>query len=315
MITVTRAPAYLVVQDRGRDGYRGQGVPPGGALDRLSLDAGNALLGNQQSAAALEWSLTGGALRFEDHTALVLTGAESVATLRGTTLQRNQVTRAKRGDVLDIQRLLRGRFLYVCVAGGIDVPMVLGGRGTYLPGKFGGFSGRRIATGDLLPVGNALGPANAAELPLELDVLSRAPRFRLLSGPQAKAVSARDWKSLLDADLSVSDRSDRVGYRLNAPPLQRTRIADMQSEPTCVGAVQLPPSGEPIALMADGPTVGGYPKIGIVASTDIPRLAQCTPGERIRLMRTELDEVIVDLTATDQRLGELCQLTGARWGA
>jgi biotin-dependent carboxylase-like uncharacterized protein len=315
MITVTRAAAYLVLQDRGRDGYRAQGVPPGGALDRLSLDAGNALLGNERSAAALEWSLTGGSLRFDHDTAFVLTGAESVATLRDTAIQRNRVTYAERGDVLDVQRLVRGRFLYVCVAGGIDVPIVLGGRGTYLPGKFGGFSGRRIATGDLLPVGDALKPPNPAELPLELDVLARAPRFRLLVGPQAKAVSAKGWKTLLDAELSVSERSDRVGYRLNASPLQRTRAGDMRSEPTCVGALQLPPSGEPIALMADGPTVGGYPKIGIVASTDIPRLAQCTPGERIRLMRTELDEVLHDLTATEQHLAKLCKLTGTRWDA
>jgi biotin-dependent carboxylase-like uncharacterized protein len=313
MIAVSRAPVYLVVQDRGRDGYRAQGVPPGGALDRLSLDAGNALLGNQRSAAALEWSLTGGALRFEDDTAFVLTGAEAVATLRETAVQRNRVSYAKRGDVLDVQRLLRGRFLYVCVAGGIDVPMVLGGRGTYLPGKFGGFSGRRIKAGDLLPIGDPFEPANAAELPLDLDVLARPPRFRLIVGPQAKAVSAKGWKTLLEAELSVSDRSDRVGYRVIAPPFQRTRIGDMRSEPTCVGALQLPPSGEPIAIMADGPTVGGYPKIGIVASTDVPRLAQCAPGEKIRLMRTELDEVITDLAATEQRLTQLCQLTGARW--
>jgi biotin-dependent carboxylase-like uncharacterized protein len=315
MIAVTRAPAYLVVQDRGRDGYRAQGVPPGGALDRLSLDAGNALLGNRRSAAALEWSLTGGSLRFEADIAFVLTGAEAVATFHGIAVQRNRTSYAKRGDVLEVQRLVRGRFLYVCVAGGIDVPKVLGGRGTYLPGKFGGFSGKRIATGDLLPIGDARVSANAAELPLELDVLARPPRFRLLIGPQAKAVSAKDWKTLLDAELSVSDRSDRVGYRLNAPPFQRARIGDMQSEPTCVGALQLPPSGEPIAIMADGPTVGGYPKIGIVASTDVPRLAQCIPGEKIRLMRAELDEVLTDLTATEQRLAQLCQLTGARWDA
>jgi antagonist of KipI len=166
-----------------------------------------------------------------------------------------------------------------------------------------------------LPVGDALEPANAAELPLELDVLARAPRFHLLIGPQAKAVSARGWKTLLTAELSVSERSDRVGYRLNAPPFQRTRIGDMQSEPTCVGALQLPPSGEAIAIMADGPTVGGYPKIGIVASTDVPRLAQCAPGEKIRLVQTELDEVVTDLTTTEERLTQLCQLTGARWDA
>lgn len=315
MITVTRAAAYLVVQDHGRDGYRAQGVPPGGALDRLSLDAGNALLGNQRSAAALEWSLSGGSLRFEKHTAFVLTGAESAATLSGSAVQRNQITYASRGDVLDIERLLRGRFLYVCVAGGIDVPVVLGGRGTYLPGKFGGFSGRRLATGDVLPIGAALEPRSAAGLPVELDVLGRAPHFRVLQGPQAKALSSTGWSALLDADVSVSDRSDRIGYRLTAPPLQHARVGDMQSEPTCVGALQLPPGGELVALMADGPTVGGYPKIGIVASGDIPRLAQCTPGERIRLMSAELDEVLGDLTATEERFTELCQLTGARWDA
>jgi biotin-dependent carboxylase-like uncharacterized protein len=315
MITVARAPAYLVVQDRGRDGYRAQGVPPGGALDRLSLDAGNALLGNQRSAAALEWSLTGGSLRFEDDTAFVLTGAECVGTLRASAVRRNDVVFAKRGDVLDIQRLLRGRFLYVGIAGGIDVPTVLGGRGTYLPGKFGGFSGRRIATGDVLATGNARGSATAGQLPLELDVLARPPRFRLLPGPQAKAVTARDWETIFNSELTVSDRSDRVGYRLNAPPLQRTPVGDIQSEPTCVGAIQLPPSGEPIVLMADGPTVGGYPKIGVIASVDVPRLAQCAPGEAIRLARTELDEAVAELSATDQRLFELCELTGVRWDA
>lgn len=315
MITVMRAPAYLVVQDRGREGCRAQGVPPGGALDCLSLDAGNALLGNQRSAAALEWSLTGGSLRFEARVAFVLTGAESDATMRGARVARNRVTQAESGDVLDVQELLRGRFLYVCVAGGIDVPKVLGGRGTYLPGKFGGFRGRRLATGDVLPIGSVLAPTYAGELPVRLDVLAMAPPFRLLVGPQARALSAGGWKTLLDADLSVSDRSDRVGYRLNAPPLEQPRASRMESEPTCIGALQVPPGGEPIALMADGPTVGGYPKIGVVASTDIPRLAQCIPGERIRLVKTTLDEVLSDLTATEQRFAELCQLTGARWDA
>lgn len=315
MITVTHAPAYLVVQDGGRDGYRAQGVPPGGALDRLSLDAGNTLVGNKRSAAALEWSLTGGSLRFEDRTTFVLTGAESVATLRGMAVQRNQITSADRDDVLEVERLLHGRLLYLCLAGGIDVPVVLGGKGTYLPGKFGGFCGRRLATGDVLPVGGALGPTHAAELPPELDVLARAPHFRLLRGPQAEALSRRDWSTFLDAELTVSDGSDRVGYRFSAPPFEPAQLGDMQSEPTCVGAVQLPPGGEPIVLMTDGPTLGGYPKIGVVASTDVPRLAQCTPGERIRFMEAGWEDILADLLATQQRFTELCQLTGARWDA
>jgi biotin-dependent carboxylase-like uncharacterized protein len=289
VIEVLRAPAFAAIQDGGRDGGRAAGIPPGGALDALSLRGGNALLGNPPGAAAIEWALTGGALRFHTEVFLVLTGARVDASLDGTPVSTGQVLAARAGSELTIERIVSARVVYVCVAGGLDVPVVLGGRGTYLPAGFGGLEGRLLRAGDRLRTGPFIRkPRVGAWLPPEADIgeslaPDRTRSIACLLGPDTEALSAEGWVMLLDTELTVDARSDRIGYRLTGLGAIAGAPADRKSQPTCVGAVQLTPDGTLIVLMPDGPTVGGYPKIAVVATADLPRLAQLQAGERVSL--------------------------------
>lgn len=308
MIEILRAPAYATVQDGGRDRFRSSGVPRGGAMDMLSLFSGNALVGNDLRAAAIEWALTGGSLRFQQEATFALTGAAIDARLGDVPAPPGRTLRAASGDVLTIDAITAGRFLYVCLRGGVNVPQVLGGRGTYLPGSFGGLEGRRLAAGDTLALGREPeAPLVERVLPHELSSLAGSGPIGIMRGPQANALSSSDWAALATAELVVSRQSDRTGYRLTGLERVRAGAAIGRSEPSCTGAVQLTPGGELIVLMADGPTVGGYPKIGVVAAGHLPRLAQTAAGAKVRFHVIEAPEAVA-LLAT-QRSG-LKKLSG-----
>lgn len=296
MITVLRAPAYATIQDSGRHGFRRDGVPPGGAMDRFALEAGNTAVGNVPGAAAIECALTGGALRFDQPARFALTGAEVEARMNARRLEQRHVQEARAGDVLTIEHIVRRRFFYVCFAGGVDVPVVLGSRSTFLPGGFGGLEGRRLRAGDVIALGAAdqrsatesrpstsgKGAGAALQATPQRESVSWGSPITLLPGPHADEIDAHAWSTLLGGEYAVSSISDRLGYRLEGPRIATTRAADRLSEPACPGVVQVTPRGDLIVLMVDGPTVGGYPMIAVVASREISRLAQCSPGENIR---------------------------------
>ncbi|MFN2635744.1 MAG: biotin-dependent carboxyltransferase family protein [Gemmatimonadaceae bacterium] len=283
MISVTQAPPYLTVQDDGRPHSRHVGVPRGGAMDTFALRAGNALVGNAIRAAALEWALGGGSLRFETGCAFALSGATANAKLAGRTVEPWTATEAVSGDVLEVGAIAPGRFLYVAVAGGIDVPVLLGSRATYLPGKFGGHEGRSLRKGDRLVCLQEISGGRTKKLRLPPDLL---PRYRvgvvhIIRGPQADLFDREAWDTLLGAEYRISASSDRTGYRLDGHPVPNTGRS-LPSEPGCAGAIQIPGDGNPIVLMADAPTIGGYPKIAVVSEADLPIIAQCAPGDSIR---------------------------------
>ncbi|CAN5170413.1 biotin-dependent carboxyltransferase family protein [soil metagenome] len=302
MIEVVRAPAYATVQDAGREGFRSSGVPRGGAMDLLSLFAGNLLLGNAPGAAAIECALTGGSVRFRDDAGIILTGARADARLGGSPAPHGRVLQARAGDVLTVDSITAGRFLYLCIRGGLEVPVVLGGRGTYLPAAFGGFEGRRLASGDVLRPGPIISAEpTAREVPHELRTIEMSDPLGLVRGPQADALPQKQWHALIAEGIVVSPHSDRTGYRLAGLAAAHVSTVSGRSEPSCSGAVQLTPAGELIVLMADGPTVGGYPKIGIVAAAHLPRLAQAAVGERLRFRIIDPTEAVSLLAA--QRSG------------
>lgn len=306
MIEVLRAPAYATVQDAGRDGFRSSGVPRGGAMDLVSLFAGNVLVGNDPRSAAIEWALTGGTVRFRQDTTFSLTGARTEARLNDSLVPGGRVLRARSGDALTIDGITAGRFLYLCLRGGVDVPMVLGGKGSYLPGSFGGLHGRRLAVGDVIAVGPATDRAPIeGRLPRDLSVVGSDEPIALMRGPQAAALPKADWDALAELDLVVSPHSDRTGYRLSGLNRGTRDSVSGRSEPSCTGAVQLTPAGELIVLMADGPTVGGYPKIGVVAAGHLPRLAQTAAGGRVRFRIVEPREATALLEAQRSALLEL----------
>ena len=283
MITVTRAPPYLTVQDCGRRHSRASGVPQGGAIDSFALRAANALAGNQLDAAGLEWALGAGSLRFEQDAVFALAGAKAQAMLSGRSVAPCTTLYARSGEELTIEQISSGRFLYLAVSGGIDVPIILTSRSTYLPGRFGGYLGRTLKRGDSLALGPPSTHAPAEGFHCAADLLPRYETgiVHVTRGTHSDLFDETVWRTLTEGEYRVSPASDRTGYKLQGPPLGNP-VGTLPSEAGCPGAIQVPGDGFPIALMADAPTVGGYPKIAVVAEADLPIIAQRSPGETIR---------------------------------
>ncbi len=262
---------------------RNAGVPQGGAIDSFALSAANALAGNESGAAALEWALGGGAIEFERDAVFALGGATARATVAGKAVAPFTTTHARAGEELVIDGISSGRFLYLAVGGGIEVPQILGSRSTYLPGRFGGYQGRILKRGDSIPLGPppAKGPADGFHCAAELVPNYGAGVVHITRGTHAALFDEGAWRTLVESEYKVSAASDRTGYKLEGAALANS-AGTLPSEAGCPGAIQVPGDGFPIALMADAPTVGGYPKIGVIAEADLPIIAQRSPGETIR---------------------------------
>ncbi|MDZ4673120.1 MAG: biotin-dependent carboxyltransferase family protein [Gemmatimonadota bacterium] len=292
MITISRAPAWLVVQDLGWQGHRAVGMPVGGAMDRHALAAANLLAGNRPEAAGLEWALGGGTIRFEEPTAFALGGASVEATLGGRPVAMYTAYRADARDELVVNRQQAGVFTYVAVQGGVHVEPVLGSRSTYVMGGFGGLHGRRMRAEDFLPLGTPQGapPPEGFMAPPELVSSAEGRPIRTTPGPQAGRFPIAETDRFFSEEWLVAAASDRMGYRLKGPPIASEAGGTLASEPACPGAVQVPAEGGPIVLMADGPTVGGYPKLAIVCGADLGRLAQCQPGRSVQFCSVSIGE-------------------------
>jgi len=307
MITILRAPPFATVQDLGRAGHLDAAVPRAGALDPFALALANVLVGNPPGAAAVEWGLAGGEVRFERDATVALSGATARATVAGRPVGPEHASRAAAGEVLAVERIEDGAWLYVAVSGGIDVPLVLGSRATYLPGRFGGFEGRLLRSGDRLPLGSPA--ARAARRGAPSDLLASAPRtpIGLLPGPDIGLLPDAAWRWLVETEFRVSRAVSRMGYRLEGPAPALPLSGDLPSAPACIGTIQLPPGGEPIVLMPDGPTVGGYPRMAVVATADLGRLAQRRPGEVVRFEPVELAEARARLRRRWQALDAVAE--------
>lgn len=293
MIEVLTAPPFITVQDLGRQGLRAKGVPLSGAMDPEGLAWANLLVGNPTGAAGLEWALGTGRIRIPAGRAFAAAGA----TLTWNGMPMLPLTAAVSGPEETVELgLPRRRFACLAVAGGVAVEPVLGSRSTYLVAGFGGHEGRRLRRGDFLPLGPSrfLPPLDPWGLPDDSGPESR-DSIRVVPGPQSELFDQDSWDGLLGEAYTISAASDRMGYRLEGPPLHHRGSASLPSEPVCAGAVQVPEGGAPIVLMPDGPTVGGYPKLAVVISTDLGALAQCPPGSRPRFELVTFDEAAAAL--------------------
>ena len=273
MIVVQRAPAYATIQDEGRRSFFSSGVPRAGAMDLTTLRTLDAVVGNRPGSAAIEWALTGGVVTFGARTVFAIGGAEARVMLNETAVASLQAYRASPEDTLTIDAPSAGRFLYLCLAGGLDLPKVMGSRSTYLPGGFGGLEGRRLKSGDALNLGprSPKQPHVADALPLSLR--------RDTSGGKVRFIPADASIRSVQGEWQLSPFSDRTGYRLTGRT--SSEGASITSTGVCPGTIQLPPGGEPIVLMSDAPTVGGYRVAGAVVTADLGKFAQLTPGETV----------------------------------
>lgn len=298
-LRVLRPGLFTTVQDLGRTGHQRQGVPVSGAMDDIALRVANLLVGNAPGAAALELTLVGPTLAFERGALVALGGADLGARVDGLALPPWRPAWVPAGGELAFGPARSGCRACLAVAGGINVPPVMGSRSTFVRGGFGGHEGRALRRGDRISLGTvtplaeriAAGfvrdPARAACAGWAAGRALRppygpAPVVRVVPGRHAGALTERSAARFAGDAFVVSPQSDRMGYRLDGPTLELTRPLELLSEAVSFGTVQLPPAGSPIVLMADRQTTGGYPRIGEVATVDLPLLAQLRPGDSLR---------------------------------
>lgn len=278
------------VQDLGRSGFRRFGVSSAGALDPLSAARANAAVGNAPDRAVLECTVTGPTLRFLRPVRFAVAGADLGAVLERADLGEWPVppavaVLARAGNVLRFSGRATGCRAYVAFAGGLDVPVLMRSRSTDLTASFGGHQGRALRAGDRLPIGSSGAEARAAADAGWSDD-GDAVTARVVVGPQVDHFAPGTVERFLAADWAVAGTSDRAACRLSGPPLEHAGPAEISSEGMVPGSIQVPPDGQPIVMLADGPTTGGYPKIATVVSADLPLLAQLLPGVgRVRFVR------------------------------
>lgn len=299
-VCVVRGGMLTTVQDGGRVGHRAEGVPLSGAADPVALRVANLVVGNQEAAAALEFTLLGPELRFARDAIVALAGGADFG------LPRWRPLRLAAGETLKIGAAAAGCRGYLAVAGGFAVSEVIGSRSTYLRGGFGGLGGRALRDGDGLHVAavDRRVPGNGGNWRIDERVLpaySAAPTVRVIKGAQAEEFSSA-W---IQEEFEVTTQSDRMGARLRGAALTRNRTAELVSAPVAPGTIQVPPDGQPIVLLADAQTIGGYPQIAHVITVDLPLVAQLRPGYRVRFTEVSLEEAQALLLARERALGML----------
>ncbi len=276
-----REPGFLAtVQDGGRRGYRRLGVPWSGPMDPEHHALANRRVGNPPDEAALEMIWPAPVLTAQSETVCAVSGPGWQILVDGRPADVEGPLALRPGQVLEFRRSKEAVWAYLAVGGGIDVPLVLGSRSTYLRGMFGGLHGRALRAGDLL------GRREVAHRPRRLASSASSPedplRVRVIPGPQEAHFTEEGFRRLLSEAYTVTPQVDRTGYRLRGPAITHAAPPEILPEGALPGAVQVPGDGQPIVLMADGPTSGGYPKIATVVGADLPRLAQAAPGTRVR---------------------------------
>ena len=278
MIEVIKPGLLDMVVDLGRPGLRALGVPAGGAADAVALARANRCLSNADAAAGLELTLFGPVLRFVTGGRIVLAGAHMPVWVDGEKADFDSEINLPPGAILQFGRAISGLRSWLAVAGGVEVPLVMGGRSTFLPGGFGGYSGRALRAGDVLAVGEPV-VREGDVLPRKSLLRQQSHCLRIVPGPQIEGFSDRALAALGgQAGYRVLVDSNRVGIRLAGAKLVFCGD-ELPSQGVLPGAIQVPPDGQPIVLGWDGPVTGGYPVIAGVIAADLWKLAQCSPGD------------------------------------
>jgi biotin-dependent carboxylase-like uncharacterized protein len=301
-IHVLRPGLLTTVQDLGRWGSQATGVPVAGPMDTFSHRLANLLVGNPEHAATLEITLIGPELEFGAPTTIAVCGADFDLTADGQSLTTGVSYAVAQGSRLHFGRRRAGARAYLAISGGIQTRPILGSRATHVVSAMGGLDGRALVAGDRVPIlpsisSNAPRRATGLTLPS-----SGRARIRVLPGAQAEWFESTALSTLANVSFRVSPRSNRMGYRLEGPPLLRRRTEEPISEPLAFGALQVPAAGEPILLMADRQTAGGYPKIAAVIAADLPLAGQLAPGDFIEFVWCSRQEAAAALIARERPL-------------
>ena len=301
-IKILDAGLLTTVQDLGRYGFQRYGVSASGVMDEYSAKIANKLVGNKVGEAVLETTLKGVQIEFLQNTAVAITGGNCDVTLNGTKIELWQSYLVNRGDILKMGICKSGLRNYLAFAGGIDVPVIMNSKSTNLKAKVGGFNGRKLMIGDVLSVG-----VGSLEAPLTLNkyyipTYSKDIKVGVILGQQDDHFTEAGIKTFLNETYTVTQESDRMGIRLSSvsgATIEHKNGADIISDGITFGAIQVPGSGQPIVMMADRQTTGGYTKIGNVISSDLAKLAQATPGTKVKFVEYTLEQAVQAIKNND----------------
>lgn len=277
MIEVVRVGLLATVQDLGRGGWAHLGVPRSGALDTSSLVRANRLVGNPDDAAGVEATLRGLTVRTEEPLRMAVAGAPCAVTVDGVSVDFDAAFEAPAGGTVVIGRVTTGMRSYVALAGGLDVPPVLGSRST---DSLSGLGPPPLKTGDRLAIGSLAG----SQSPQPVATIATDVTLRIWFGPRDDWFTGDAKQVLTSSPYQLTPLSDRVGARLAGRALTRANAAELPSEPLVLGAIQVLPDGQPVVFLADHPTTGGYPVIAVVDERDVSRLGQMKPGGTVRFV-------------------------------
>lgn len=279
------------VQDRGRIGFQQFGMPQSGAVDQLAFQTANLLVDNAPDEAVLEITMAGPKLLLESSVCIAVTGADLSPTLNGSPLPRNRAVSAGKGGVLAFGACRSGCRAYLAVGGGFDLQPVMGSRSTYLKGAVGGVEGRALRAGDRLLFRKPqptlphmdLRTAPTVEYPREVVL-------RAIPGPHDDYFTQRGRDTFWGSTFTLGKQFDRMGCRLEGTPIELQGDGNIISDGVTFGTVQVPESGQPIIMLADRQTTGGYPQIACVITADLPRIAQCKSGDRVRFQPVTVEQ-------------------------
>jgi antagonist of KipI len=304
-VTVLHAGLLTTIQDLGRYGVQKYGVIVSGAMDSYSLRIANLLVGNEEGEGAIEVTLFGTSLQFEKDQLIAITGADLAANLDGEKAPMWRPVLVRKGSVLTFKSGKNGARAYIAFAGGIAIPQAMGSKSTYLRAGIGGFQGRALQKGDTFDCGemNAIGQSFFHQLKAmdehftwsvnykALINFQQTQTIRVLEGTEFNRFDEKSKQLLFEKPYIVTTQADRMGYRLEGTaPLSLTEQFELLSEGVTYGTIQVPSNGQPIILMVDRQTTGGYPKIGQVISADLPSLAQLQPMATIQFKKVTLEE-------------------------
>lgn len=308
-IKIIRSGLLTTIQDLGRYGFQKYGVIVSGAMDSFALRIANLLVGNGEEDAALEMTLIGPSISFQRDCLIAICGADLSPTMNGIPVPQWRPVYLKKGSFLDFGQCMKGCRSYLALAGGINVPKVLGSQSTYLRANMGGFEGRSLREGDTLKIGGlsreAISqikklsfledhyPFRAPKWTISKTILPAYkinPTVRVMRGKQFDSFTLQSREDFFQKEFRVTPQSDRMGYRLEGPILKMSQKLELISEAVCSGTIQVPAAGKPIVLLADRQTTGGYPKIAQLATVDLPIMAQIKPGDKIRFREISLKD-------------------------
>ncbi|WP_144460637.1 biotin-dependent carboxyltransferase family protein [Siminovitchia fortis] len=309
MIQILKSGLLDTIQDLGRTGYQKYGIIVSGAMDKLAHRLANLLVGNPENEAALEMTLMGPKIQFETDALISICGGDLQPSISGNPVPMWRPVFVKKGAKLDFRYAKKGCRAYLAAAGGFDIPTVMGSKSTYLRARLGGYHGRALKAGDRVPFGlpsevsekintglagsRYFTPSSWSVADDVYPAMEEPMAIRTIKGPQFDWFDEKSQIDFYQKEYEVTAQSDRMGYRLEGRPLNLKQQRDMISDAINFGTIQVPPDGKPIILMADRQSVGGYPKIGQIASVDLPVVAQAKPGERISFTEITSEEAQV----------------------